>query len=207
MFFSFDGIDGAGKSTQIDLFCDWLAARGLAVWRCRDPGSTPLGDRVREILLHADKATPIGARAEMLLYMAARAQLVDQVIRPALAAGEVVVSDRYLLANIVYQGHAGGLRPEDVRRVGGVTVDGVAPDCTFLLDIDPAAADARLDGPRDRMERRSAGYRKKVREGFLDEASRDPHCHVVNAGQPIEAVHAEVRRIAESYLGAELPPA
>ena len=101
MFFSFDGIDGVGKSTQIELFADWLRQAGHQVVTCRDPGGTELGEAVRQILLN-DFATPIGRRSEMLLYMASRAQLVDQVIRPALERGQAVVSDRYLLPNVVY---------------------------------------------------------------------------------------------------------
>src|SRR5687768_8133459 len=133
MFFSFDGIDGAGKSTQLRLFCERLRAHGLDVVVCRDPGSTELGERIRDIVLSHDGATPIARRSEMLLYMAARAQLVEEVIRPALAAGKIVVCDRFLLANIVYQGHAGGLDVSDVRQVGAIATDGVLPDCVFLL--------------------------------------------------------------------------
>ncbi len=107
MFFSFDGIDGAGKSSQIDRLVAWLQQRGLSVEVCRDPGSTPLGEQLRRLLLDRD-GPQIDAMAEMLLYMAARAQLVESVIRPALAAGKAVVTDRFLLANVVYQGHAGG---------------------------------------------------------------------------------------------------
>src|SRR5688572_15800240 len=106
MFFSFDGVDGVGKSTQIQLFCQWLRESGRDVVICRDPGSTPLGEQIRSILLDSHDLA-IDRRAEMLLYMAARAQLVEQVIRPALAAGQTVISDRFLIANIVYQGHAG----------------------------------------------------------------------------------------------------
>src|ERR1700681_2000294 len=112
MFYSFDGIDGTGKTTQLSLFCDWLEVRGCDVVACRDPGGTPLGEPIREVLLHSDEKTPIARRSEMLLYMAARAQLVDEIIRLALAAGKTVVSDRYVLANVVYQGYAGGLEIE-----------------------------------------------------------------------------------------------
>src|SRR5687767_13931168 len=108
MFFSFDGVDGAGKSTQINLFCEGLRQQGREVVACRDPGGTALGERLRAILLD-HHAVPIHRRSEMLLYMASRAQLVEEVIRPALEAGKVVVSDRYLLANVVYQGHVGGM--------------------------------------------------------------------------------------------------
>src|SRR5258708_5597376 len=109
-FFSFDGVDGVGKSTQIDLFSQWLRQLGHDVVTCRDPGGTELGEAVRELLLQRHDLN-IGRMAEMLLYMASRAQLVEQVIQPALAAGKTVVSDRFLLANVVYQGHAGGLDP------------------------------------------------------------------------------------------------
>lgn len=201
MFFSFDGIDGVGKSTQLRLFIDSMRAGRHEVVDCRDPGSTAVGDAIREILLHGGDAMPIGRRCEMLLYMAARAQLVDEVIRPALAAGKIVVSDRYLLANIVYQGHAGGLDVETVRAVGRVAVDGVLPDCTFLLDMPPDAADRRLQRARDRMENQGEDYRRRLREGFLAEAARpENHIHVIDAGRPTEIVQAEIWRIAEPLL-------
>src|ERR1044071_449297 len=132
MFVSFDGVDGAGKSTQIGMLADWLRASGRQVVTCRDPGSTQLGERLRSLLLD-HHTTPIHRRSEMLLYMAARAQLVEEVIRPALAAGKIVISDRFLLANVVYQAHAGGLAADDVWRVGEVTVAGVMPRLVFLL--------------------------------------------------------------------------
>ncbi len=198
MFYSFDGIDGVGKTTQMDLFCQWLRDRGAELVICRDPGSTPLGERIREILLHSDADTPIGRRAEMLLYMAARAQLVDAVIAPALAAGQTVVSDRFLLANLVYQGHAGGLDLDDIRQVGAVAVAGVRPDAVFLLDMSPSAADTRLRRSLDRMENQGADSRQKLRTGFLAEAARaESRIHVIDADQPIETVQAEIRAIAE----------
>lgn len=200
MFFSFDGIDGVGKSTQMDLFCDAVRAAGHDVVACRDPGSTWLGERIRAILLDSDAHTPIGRRSEMLLYMAARAQLVDEVIRPALAAGRVVVSDRYLLANVVYQGHAGGLSVEAVKQVGEVATESVAPDCVFVLDMPPEAAGRRLNRTLDRMESQGDDYRRRLRDGYLAEASADPRLHVIDAAQPVEAVHADVWRIAQPLL-------
>jgi len=197
MFFSLDGIDGVGKSTQLDLFCEWLRAAGKTVVTCRDPGSTPLGERVREILLHSDDETPIGGRAEMLLYMAARAQLVEEVIRPALADGKVVVADRFLLANVVYQAHAGGLPVDEVWQVGRIATDDLMPTATILLDMDPLAADSRINRERDRMEQRGSEYRAKLRIGFLSEAKRDSRIHVINADQTVDAVQAEIRVVAE----------
>ncbi len=199
MFFSFDGIDGVGKTTQMHLFCEWLAHEVLT---CRDPGSTPLGEQVREILLNSDESTPIAARSEMLLYMAARAQLVDEVLRPALVAGRTIVSDRYLLANLVYQGHAGGLDLEAVRQVGRVAIDGLKPDCTFLLDMSPQAAFERMGDKLDRMESRGDAYRERLRKGFLIEAARpESAIHVINADRPIEVIQEEIREIAAQVLG------
>ncbi len=201
MFFSFDGIDGVGKSTQIRLFAEWLEGQGRQVVVCRDPGSTPLGERVRQLLLESDESTPIGTRSEMLLYMAARAQLVDEVIRPALASGKIVISDRFLLANVVYQGHAGGLDVEAIRQVGDVAVDGVVLECTFLLDMDPFAAMARLGRSLDRMESRGGEYRERLRTGFLAEARfLGSSLHVVEAGREPAEVQAEIRRIAGAQL-------
>lgn len=200
MFLSLDGVDGVGKSTQIKLLCDWLADAGRPPVTCRDPGGTPLGERLRELVLHAGAETPLGMPAEMLLYMASRAQLVDQVIRPALAEGQAVVSDRYLLANLVYQGHAGGLPVDAIRQVGAIATGGLKPDATLLLDMDPAVADRRIERGRDRMESRGADYRQRLREGFLAEAAGDETIHVINADQPPEAVHAEIRSVVERWL-------
>jgi dTMP kinase len=201
MFFSFDGIDGTGKTTQMQLFCDMLRDRGLDVVTCRDPGSTPLGERIRQLLLDTAEATPIGRRSEMFLYMAARAQLVDEVIRPALEANQTVVCDRYVIANIVYQGYAGGLDPAEIRAVGQVATNGLVPDCVFVLDMPPAAAQQRLNRPLDRMENQGTEYKRKLRDGFLAEAARqDNRAHVIDADRPVDVVQTEIRRIALELL-------
>jgi dTMP kinase len=197
MFFSFDGVDGVGKTTQMRLFCEWLAAEGRDVVTCRDPGSTALGERVREILLNSDHTTPIAQRSEMLLYMAARAQLVEEVIRPALEAGKDVVSDRFLLANIVYQGYAGGIDVADIRTVGRIATAGVMPDCVFLLDMAPEQARLRMGSNLDRIEQRGDQYREKLRQGFLAEAAATGgSVHIVDADRPIESIQRELREIA-----------
>jgi dTMP kinase len=200
MFFSFDGIDGAGKSTQIDLFCRWLREQGREVLQCRDPGSTRLGEVVREVLL-AREEIRLDLRAEMLLYMAARAQLVDEVIRPALAAGKIVVSDRFLLANVVYQGHAGGLPVDPIWQIGRIATGGVEPTLTFVLDMAPEAAAARQTGQPDRLEKRGPEYRQRLRAGYLLEASRQPDTIVVvNADRPVELVSQQVVAAAHTVL-------
>lgn len=206
MFFSFDGVDGVGKSTQIRLLAEALRQRGRDVVTCRDPGGTALGERLREILLN-HHATPIHRRSEMLLFMASRAQLVEEVIRPALAAGKIVISDRYLLATVVYQAHAGGLSPDDVWRVGEVTVAGVLPRLTFVLDMPAERAALRLQRAPDRMESQGLEYLEMVRQSFLTEAERFPHHIVVlNADRPVAAIHAEVLQHATTLLNLNPEP-
>ncbi len=193
MFISIDGCDGTGKSTQIARLQAWLESLGREVVVCRDPGSTPLGEAVRGILLDRHELT-IGRTSEMFLYMAARAQLVEETIRPALAAGQTVISDRYLLANVVYQGHAGGLNVETLWSIGSVAVGGLMPDLTVVLDMPAEAAAARLDRPLDRMECQGDVFRDKVRDGFLAEAARaSAPTVVVNAERTVEEVWLEMK--------------
>lgn len=201
MFFSIDGGDGVGKSTQIERFCRWLQSLGRDVVTCRDPGSTPLGEAVRELLLNRHDLL-IHRRSEMLLYMAARAQLVEEVIRPALEAGKTVVSDRYLLANVVYQGHAGGLDVDTLWRVGDVATDRLTPDLTIVLDLPSEAAAFRLTGQLDRMEKQGAAFHARVRQGYLDEAARQgERIAVIDAGRSVEEVAAEIQAAAASVIG------
>ena len=169
-FLVLDGPDGGGKTTQAARLADWLRERGFDVVACRDPGGTELGNRLRSILLDRH-AVPISIRAEMLLYMASRAQMVEEVIRPALEAGQVVVCDRFLLATIVYQGHAGGLDPSEIAAVGKAATGGLFPDLTMVLDVDPASARGRVGPARDRIEDRPSEYHERVREGYLEAAS------------------------------------
>ena len=199
-FIALDGIDGAGKSAQIGRLADWLRSRGQNVATCRDPGSTPVGDAVRSILLDRHDLH-LAATAEMFLYMAARAQLVAEVVGPALGRGEWVVSDRYLLSNIVYQGHAGGIDPEDIRRVGGVATGGLMPDLVLLLDVDLETSSRRLDRPLDKLESRGDAFRARLRAGYLAEAAGQPErIVVIDATAGIDEVFARVRTaIASRY--------
>jgi dTMP kinase len=172
-FIVLEGIDGAGKSSQVEPLVAWLHGRGCPVTTCRDPGATPTGDAIRAILLDRHDLH-LAPTAEMLLYMAARAQLVAEVIRPSLARREWVVSDRYLLANIVYQGHAGGLDPETIRQVGAIATGGLEPDLVLLLDVDLETAARRLARPLDKLENRGDAFRGRLRAGYLAEAARQP---------------------------------
>jgi dTMP kinase len=202
-FISLDGVDGAGKSTQCRMLVDWLRQSGHEVIPCRDPGGTPFGQRIREILL--DRRSEMTLRCEALLYMASRAQLCDEVIRPALARGAVVVSDRFLLANVAYQGHGGGLDPDWLWQVGRSATDGLIPDLTLVLDVPPALSMARKQGPVDRLEARGLEYLERVRRGFLSEAGRSPQSiRVVDATRPADEAAAEIQREVQRALDARL---
>jgi dTMP kinase len=193
-FIVLDGMDGAGKSSQVGPLADWLASRGRPVTTCRDPGSTAVGDAIRAILLDRHDLE-LAPTAEMLLYMAARAQLVAEVVAPALARGEWVVSDRYLLANVVYQGHAGGLDPEAIRAVGRVATGGLVPGLVLVLDVDLETAARRLDRPLDKLENRGDSYRARLREGYLREAAAAPDTiRVIDATVTPDEVNARIRR-------------
>jgi dTMP kinase len=193
LFLSLDGLDGTGKSTQCRLLADWLRSRGRAVTLCTDPGGTPVGQQLRDILLTQkhDLALP----CEALLFMASRAQLVDAVIRPALGAGQVVLADRFTLANVVYQGHAGGLDPEQLHAVGRFATGSLEPDLTLVLDLAPELAVQRRSRPADRLESRDESYHRRVRDGFLLEARRRPErIRVLDAAPPTDVVQEAIRR-------------
>ncbi len=200
MFFSIDGGDGTGKSTQIDLFCQWLRQTGHEAVAYRDPGSTPLGEVIRDVLLHRHDLA-IDRRSEMLLYMAARAQLVAERIRPDLQAGKIVVADRYLLANVVYQGYGGGLDVQTLWAVGRIATDGLMPDLTIVLDLPAEMAAARIQRQADRMELQGLEFHTRVRDGFLTEARRLPgQIVVVDAARTIDVVQQDLRVAAQRVL-------
>ena len=199
-FIVLEGIDGAGKSSQITALVAWLRENRCTVTTCRDPGSTAAGDAIRSILLDRQEVTLVQT-AEMLLYMAARAQLVAEIIRPALARGEWVVSDRYLLANIVYQGHAGGLDPEIIRQVGAVATGGLQPDLVLFLDLDLETASQRLSRPLDKLENRGDEFRKRLHDGYRIEAARQPdRIAVIDATGSIDHVAARLRDAVSQRL-------
>ncbi|MEI7685882.1 MAG: dTMP kinase [Planctomycetota bacterium] len=197
-FISLDGIDGVGKSTQCRLLAEALVRGGWDVVQCVDPGGTQVGQELREILLGSKDN--IAMPCEALLFMASRAQLVAEVIRPALAAGKAVVSDRYLLANVVYQGHAGGLDVDALWRIGEFATGGLEPDMTFILDLPLEIASKRRKG-RDRLETRGDDYFARVRQGFLHEAARLPQrVRVIDATGRVEEIHGEMMRSIAPFL-------
>jgi len=200
VFISLDGLDGTGKSTQCRLLVEWLTAQQVPVTACTDPGGTPLGQELRKILLFG-REHMISTTTEAMLFMASRAQLVDEIIRPALDRGEVVVSDRFLLANVVYQGHAGGLSAPDLWTVGRFVTGGLEPDLTLVFDLPPDVAVTRRNRAADRMEDRDGDYLARVRTGFVFEAGMRPDRHrIIDAAPDAEAVQKVVRREAGRLL-------
>jgi dTMP kinase len=203
LFISLDGLDGAGKSTHCRLLAEWLRQRGLAVTECADPGGTEVGQILRGLLL--DQRRNISLPCEALLFMASRAQLTAEVIRPALESGNAVVSDRFALANVVYQGYGGGLDPVKLRDVGLLATGGLEPDLTFVLDLPLAAALARRKSGTDRMESRDDAYHARVRAGFLAEAAKHPErIRVIDAAQGVDRVQENIRNDVENWLQAGL---
>jgi dTMP kinase len=200
VFLSCDGLDGTGKSTQCRLLAERLRKLGVTVTSCIDPGSTDIGQRLREILLHG-RQTRICMRTEALLFMASRAQLVDEVIEPALERGEVIISDRYLLANVVYQGHAGGIDPRLLWTAGSLSTGGLEPHLTLVLDLPVEQAASRRRGEEDRVEGRGAVYLEKVRQGFLTEARQKPvTCKVIDASAGIDQVEERIWQAVRKLL-------
>lgn len=199
-FVSLDGIDGTGKSTQCRLLADWLRGRGRTVTQCADPGGTPFGDVLRGLLL--DHRREMTVACEAFLFMASRAELVARVLRPALEAGGAVVADRFLLANVAYQGYGGGLDVDELWRTGRLATGGLEPDLTIVLDLPLDAAFARRGRAADRMEDRAREYHVRVREGFLTEASRRPErIRVLDAGPSVEDVHRQISRLVAERFG------
>jgi dTMP kinase len=197
LFVTFEGVDRAGKTTQARMLRDALGDRAVAV---REPGGTPVGERVREIL--KDAAVELGPHAEALLFAAARAELVQRVIRPALEDGRVVVSDRYLDSSLAYQGDARGLGVEEVARVNRFATEGLEPDITFLLELDLDAAAARRSDD-DRFESEGRALQEQVRDAYARLASAAPERWLrIDAGRPADEVHTDVLAAVERALAA-----
>ncbi|WP_404391431.1 dTMP kinase [Humibacillus xanthopallidus] len=190
LFVCFEGGDGAGKSTQVRLLTQLLEGRGREVVVTRQPGGTPLGSQIRQLVLHGDH---VAARAEALLFAADKAQHVDQLIAPALARGEVVITDRYTDSSIAYQGAGRELGADEIRALQHWAVGGVLPDLTIVLDVSPEAGRARRGDVHDRLESEADVFHAAVRQGFLDLAAQDPGRYlVVDAALPVDEIHARV---------------
>ncbi|MFD7613006.1 dTMP kinase [Streptomyces sp. NPDC059828] len=199
-FIALEGGDGAGKSTQVEALADWIRAKGHEVVVTREPGATPIGKRLRSILLDVSSAG-LSHRAEALLYAADRAEHVDTVVRPALERGAIVISDRYIDSSVAYQGAGRDLSPTEIARISRWATDGLVPHLTVLLDVSPETARERFTEAPDRLESEPAEFHQRVRAGFLTLAAADPGRYlVVDAGQEPEAVTTVVRHRLDRML-------
>ncbi|MCB9845968.1 MAG: dTMP kinase [Phycisphaeraceae bacterium] len=201
-FIVFDGPDGSGKSTQLARFVAECERAGVPLCEVREPGGTDIGEKIRSCLLsHSpEEMSPV---CEMLLYMASRAHLVVQRIAPALARGELVIADRFVSSTLAYQGTAGGVSPEDILTVARIACGRIAPHLTVIFDVDEDTAAERLNPLLDRMEAKGRAFHARVREGYLEQARRDPH-HValVDASRPPDQVFSSLLDMLRSRLGA-----
>ncbi|WP_432135190.1 dTMP kinase [Streptomyces sp. bgisy154] len=199
-FIALEGGDGAGKSTQAEALAEWIRAKGHEVVLTREPGATPVGKRLRSILLDVSSAG-LSHRAEALLYAADRAEHVDTVVRPALERGAVVISDRYIDSSVAYQGAGRDLSPVEIARISRWATDGLVPHLTVLLDVAPETARERFTEAPDRLESEPAEFHARVRSGFLTLAAGDPGRYlVVDAGQEPEAVTTVIRHRLDRML-------
>lgn len=184
-FLVFDGPDGSGKSTQFRRFINWARNEGAKVTELREPGGTPIGERIREVLLDVAHEE-MTVTCEMLLYMASRAQIVEEVVQPAMERGDLVISDRFISSTHAYQGSGGGLSHEAIKMVGDVAVREWMPNLTIIFDVDSETASRRLNPLLDRMERKGEAFHSRVRAGYLDQADRDPDGYLVIDARPDE---------------------
>ncbi|MET8742873.1 dTMP kinase [Streptomyces sp. NPDC004728] len=199
-FIALEGGDGAGKSTQVEALADWIRAKGHEVVVTREPGATPVGKRLRSILLDVSSAG-LSNRAEALLYAADRAEHVDSVVRPALERGAIVISDRYIDSSVAYQGAGRDLSPTEIARISRWATSGLVPHLTVLLDVDPETARERFTEAPDRLESEPPEFHARVRSGFLTLAAADPTRYlVVDAGQDPESITTVVRHRLDQLL-------
>ncbi len=202
-FIVLDGPDGCGKTTQQKMLSEWIQGQGVEVVCFRDPGTTAIGEQIRNILLDTAHVG-MGDNVEVLLYMAARAQLWKEYIQPALEQGKCVVLDRWITSTCAYQGSAGGFGVDNVIRVANHSLDRVWPDITLILDVDLKTAAGRMNRPLDRMEQKGKAYHQKVREGFLGLCGHYPNIIKMDAAGTPDVVQQQIQNaIKTCFAGAK----
>jgi dTMP kinase len=209
LFITFEGPEGSGKTTQIELLRGYLEERGYSVLATREPGGTSIGDKIRVILLDPRNTDMLPA-SEALLFSAARAQIVNQVIRPHLAQGRIVLCDRYADSTLAYQGYGHGLDLEMLHAITALATEGLKPDLTVYLDIDveeglrrKLAAHKASNSEWNRIDRQEMAFHRRVRKGYLHMAAEEPdRWLVIDATQPLEAIQSSIRARVEAKLNA-----
>lgn len=198
LFITFEGVEGAGKTTQIERLRSALAESGFSPYVTREPGGESVAESIRDVLLNPERV--ITPTAELLLFLAARAQVTANVIKPRLESGDMVICDRFIDSTLAYQGYARGHDIEMVDQLNRLATSGLSPDLTILLDLDPAVGLARQQD-HNRMEGESLDFHRRVRQGFLEEARKKPQrFRVIDASQPPESVHAQILAAVKPLL-------
>jgi dTMP kinase len=200
-FLVFDGPDGSGKSTQLTMFLNATKRAGISVTEVREPGGTEIGEKIRDALLEHLDREEMSLRCEMLLYMASRAQLCEQIVGPALKRGDLVVADRFVASTYAYQGSAGGIPVDEITTAAKIAMQDISPDATLIFDVDQKTAASRLNPLLDRMEAKGAAFHTKVRQGYYDLLDSDPdsqrYLRVDATGKPGE-VFANIKSVLEA---------
>ena len=199
-FITFEGADGCGKTTQIELLDKFLKEKGLKTLMTLEPGASDLGKDLRQILLHYEK--PVSDEAEMFMYLADRAQHAQMIIKPALEDKKIVLCDRYIDSTVAYQGYGREGDIEQINILNKIATKGLKSDLTILFDVESEIAQSRLGKTKDRLESQGMEFHKKVRNGYLELAKQDPkRIKVVDANRTIDEVWHDVKKIVEELLG------
>lgn len=199
LFITFEGVDGCGKTTQMELLAKYLQDRGYEVIITREPGAKGLGEKIREILLHYDGE--VSSRAESFLFLADRAQHIDKIIMPAVKAGKIVLCDRHTDSTIAYQGYGRGVDIDELVMLNNLATGKSKPDLTFVFDIDIETSMSRVGKEKDRMESAGVEFFEKVRKGYLEIAKQEPdRVKVIDSTCSIEKIAQEVKDIIDMYL-------
>ncbi len=199
LFITLEGADGCGKTTQLNLLKEYLTSKGYEIVVTREPGGKGLGEKLREILLNYDGE--VSDRCEAFLYLADRAQNIDTIIKPAINSGKIVLCDRHTDSSVAYQGYGREQNIDNINMLNELAVNGVHPDLTIVFDIDTETSMARVGAEKDRLESAGIEFHKRVRNGYLEIAKKNPQrIKVVDASQTIEDVQRDVIKIVEEVL-------
>ncbi len=199
LFITFEGIDGCGKTTQLNLLSEYLKKKGYEVLITREPGAKGLGEKVREILLHYDGE--VSSKCESFLFLADRAQHIDIIVKPAVSAGKIVLCDRHTDSTIAYQGYGRGIDIEHLKKLNSLATGDFLPDLTFVFDIDVETSQKRVGKEKDRMETSGVEFFEKVRNGYIEISKSEPErVKLIDSSKSIE----EISKIVESYINEKL---
>ncbi len=199
LFITFEGVDGCGKTTQMDLLAKYLQTQGYEVVITREPGAKGLGEKIREILLHYDGE--VSSKAESFLFLADRAQHIDKIVNPAIENGKIVLCDRHTDSTIAYQGYGRGVNIDKLRMLNNLATGDRKPDITFVFDIDIETSMSRVGQEKDRMESSGVEFFNNVRKGFLEIAKQEPErVKVISSDKSIDEIHREVLEYIQTKI-------